>query len=155
MESAADHSQAVGRDGARLSVTKSDLVSIRNVALTDHSFIFATWLRGLRYGNRFFNEVDSEVFYKTYHKAIETILTLPTVTVKVACLKDEPDCILGYAVYAGSKLHWVHVKKEWRRIGVANSLLPPVFDTVTHWTSIGLSILKKRKGLKFNPFDLF
>lgn len=136
-----------------MSIVKGDLVAIRDAVADDHSFIFATWLRGLRYGNSFFREIDSEVYYKTYHNTIEALLLVATV--KVACLRDEPDCILGYAVYFGNKVHWTHVKKEWRRIGIAKSLLPPVFDTVTHLSATGQSILKKRKGLKFDPFNLF
>jgi hypothetical protein len=70
----------------------------------------------------------------------------------VACLKDDADTILGYSVIEGKRLHWVFVKRVWRKIGIGASLVPPFIDSVSHLTEIGKSILEKQKGVIFNPF---
>lgn len=135
-------------------MNKKDLIAIRDFQEADKDFIFATWLRGLRYGNSWFELIDSVIYYKVYHDAIDFILNNPKITIKVACLKDDPEVILGYTVYKGPRLDWVFVKKAWRKIGIAKSLIPKDISSVTHITNVGLSILKKHKNVRFNPFDI-
>jgi GNAT superfamily N-acetyltransferase len=132
---------------------KTDLVSVRNVDPDDCPFIYATWLRGLRHGNDFFNDIDQTAYFEEYHKVIAGILLRPNTIISVACLKDDPGIILGYSVRSSQALHWVFVKKAWRGIGIAKSLVPSEINTVTHLTRVGRSLLKK-KALKFNPFAL-
>lgn len=90
-----------------------------------------------------------------YHQVVEKLITDPRNTVKVACLKDDPEIILGYAIYNEFNLHWVFVKKSWREIGIAKNLVPSNVETVTHLTKVGLSILiQKYPRADFNPFNL-
>lgn len=72
-------------------------------------------------------------------------------SIKVACLKDSPDVILGYAVYEGHCLHWVQCKQAWRGIGIAKLLCPETITTVSHLTRLGKTLMFK-KNLVFNPF---
>jgi hypothetical protein len=134
-------------------VEKENLIAFRPGNLEDASFIFSTWLKGLRFGNDWYSLIDSKVYFSVYHKVIEGILSKPNVSVKVACLKEDPGVILGYAVYSGTRLDWCHVKKSWRNIGLARDLVPQNITTVSHLTSVGRSILKKREGVSFNPFN--
>lgn len=127
------------------------LIDVRDGVKADLSFILATWLRGLRFGNSWFLMIESDTYFNTYHRVVETILYRATTQIKVACLKDDPEVILGYAIYDSNALHWVFVKKAWRKIGVAGRLVPSDAKTVTHLTEVGKSIIKK-KGLAFNPF---
>ncbi len=135
-------------------MSKSDLVAVRDAVDSDRNFILATWLKGLRYGNDWFEAIDSKIYFDFYHKVIETILARPDAQVRVACLREDPDVILGYSVYAGNRLDWVFCKKEWRSIGIAKSLVPKEITMVSHLTSLGKSILRKHPELKFNPFAL-
>jgi hypothetical protein len=128
-----------------------DLIETRFANTSDVPFILATWLKGLRFGNGWFKLIDNKAYFKTYHGVIISLLSRPTVLVSVACLKEDPSVILGYAVVEGNKLHWCQVKKAWRGIGIAKSLVPKEVDTVTHLTDTGKSIFLK-KGLIFNPF---
>lgn len=134
-----------------MSVDKTNLVAIRNVNHSDRNFILATWLRGLRYGNEWYQQIESKAYFHIYHQVVNNLLNRPGVTVKVACLKDDPEVILGYSVSEGTRLHWVQVKSAWRNIGLANSLVSPEITTATHLTRVGKSILIK-KNLIFNPF---
>ena len=134
-------------------VGKEDLIAFRSGTLEDASFIFSTWLKGLRFGNDWCSLIDSKVYFSVYHKVIENILSKPNVSVKVACLKEDPGVILGYSVYSGTRLDWCHVKKSWRNIGLARDLVPTNIATVSHLTSVGRSILKKHQSVSFNPFN--
>jgi hypothetical protein len=137
-----------------MTIQKKDLVAVRDWVPGDRNFILSTWLKGLRYGNEWFEAIDSKVYFDFYHKVIETILAHPLTTVKVACLADDSDVILGYSVSTGPCLNWAFVKKEWRSIGIGRDLVSKEITTVTHLTSLGKSILRKHPELKFNPFAL-
>lgn len=138
-------------------MNKADLVTIRPYRPSDLNFILATWLRGLRYGNEFFGAIESDAYFKTYHAVIEAMLGRPDTKVSVACLKDDEEVILGYAVvHKGHILDWVHVKTPWRHIGLAKNLVSDMLliTTATHLTKTGANILKKYPGVVFNPFAI-
>lgn len=116
----------------------------------DLNFIYATWLRGLYYGNEWFNEINQHTFFQHYKHIVYRFLERSNSKINVACLKEDSDVILGYCVYEMPSLHWVHVKDAWRRIGIAKALIPPGITTVTHLTKMGKSI--KPKEWEFNPF---
>lgn len=136
------------------SIDRSQLVAIREGREADLPFIYSSWLKGLRYGNSWFNLIDQDIYFKTYHAVIDRLLNTPGVLVRVACLKDDADVILGFSVFSGTKLHWVFCKDRWRHIGLAKLLVPTNIDTVTHVTKTGVGLLEKRKHIKFNPFVL-
>lgn len=131
---------------------KGDLVTIRDLLPEDKNFIFATWLKGLRFGNDWYGLIDSKIYFRVYHEVIEGLMSRPNITVKVACLKEDPKVLLGYAVYSGPRLDWVHIKRSWRGIGLARDLIPTSITTVSHLTAAGRSILKKHEGIVFDPF---
>ncbi len=134
-------------------LNKDELVTFRMGTMDDAPFIFSTWLKGLRFGNDWYGLIESKAYFEVQHKLIEQILSKPNVTVRVACLKDEPNVILGYAVYAGSRVDWIHIKKSWRGIGLVKDLLPNNITTVSHLTAVGRTMMKKRGNLTFNPFN--
>ncbi len=132
-------------------MNKSELVTIREARPDDKSFIYSSWLKGLRFGNKWFEAIDQDTYFQRYHDVIEALLSRPDTSVKVACLVEDPDVILGYSVYTGQTVHFVFVKRAWRGIGIARSLVPPDLTTVTHLTDSGKAILIKHH-LKFDPF---
>lgn len=97
----------------------------------------------------YLGSIDQDAFMKGYHDHIERLLQSSTVS--VACLRSDPDVILGYSVSQPGILHWVFVKPDWRRLGIANNLIPKDTKTVTGFTRVG-EIIRKRKLFKFNPF---
>lgn len=135
---------------------KQDLVAIRDNTPEDLNFIFATFLRGLYYGAPLFSRIPKKIFMENYHNVISQLLLLPSVRVRVACLKDDPEVILGYAIGSvdDTRLHWVFVKQAWRKIGIAKSLVPASVTTVTHLTTLGDFLLGRKPEVIFNPFAL-
>lgn len=136
-----------------MTLNKSELVAVRDGVESDRSFIFATFLRGLFYGDSVFSEVPKSIFMTNYHKVIEHILNSPSTAVKVACLREDPEVILGYVILKpdSNAIVWAFCKKAWRGIGLIKSLIPDNITTITHATKSGISISKK-KGWIFNPF---
>jgi hypothetical protein len=134
-------------------MNKSDLIEIRSLLPEDKNFILATFLKGLYYGDSYYSEMKKSDFMLQYRDIVEEILNYSKDSARIACLKEDPNVILGYALInqENSILHFVFVKKSWRSIGIAKSLVPETVTTVTHLTKPGLSIMKS-KGLVFNPF---
>jgi hypothetical protein len=137
-----------------MSVNEKSLFTIRDYLPSDFNFIMATWLRGLYYGDSWFKLIPKDAFMENYHKILDAIMGLPGLTIKVACLKEDIDVIIGYVVYKGQTLHWAFTKSAWRKIGIAKSLVPTNITTVTHLTKVGLSLLRKNPQIVFNPFAL-
>lgn len=133
---------------------KLDLFMIRDFKESDKAFVLATWLRGLRYGNDWFEFIAAEPYFRLYQDVIESILKRTDVKTSVACLKDDEDVIVGYSVYRyPDRLDWVFVKNNWRKIGIAKSLVPSTITTVSHVTDQGRRIMEKKyPKLIFNPF---
>lgn len=129
-------------------MNKRDLIDYRQGLATDDPFIFSSWLNGLRYANDMFEQIDQEIYFKHYHQRIELILKRSEVN--IACLKDDPDVILGYSVVEPTILHWVFVKPAWRGIGLMRDLVPKDTKSVTHLTRVGLKI--KPTNVVYNPF---
>lgn len=130
-------------------MNKKDLIEIRSRDKDDYSFILATWLRGLYYGNDWFMRINKDVFMDNYKHVIAKVLEKPKINVNVACLKDEPSVILGYSVCEPATIHWVYVKRAWRNIGIGHDLIPLDTKTATHLTE-----RTYRSELEFNPFIL-
>ncbi len=136
---------------------KAELVAIRDFLPEDKNFIYASWLRGVYYGDSWLSLMSKDAFMGAYHKVIENLLESPGVQVKVACLKEDPEVILGYAVLSRVTpiLHFCFVKSAWRGIGIAKLLVPQDIKIVTNVTKSGLAIMRKYPGVSYNPLLIF
>lgn len=89
-------------------------VIIRSQQPTDHSFIYATYLR-----NRWFDKANTTTLKRAtwsslQHNRIENILNDQLVL--IACLDEDQDTILGYAFMDGSE-EFAYVKLSFRSGG--------------------------------------
>ncbi len=125
-------------------------ILVREPQPEDINFILSTMLKGLYYGSRFWSLVDQDAFFSNYEPFIKQMML--SNTIKVACLEEDPDVILGYSLFKQSNLHFIFVKKSYRKLGIAKLLYPKDTETVSHLTDMGDSI-RKKLNLKFNPFD--
>lgn len=137
------------------SLKKNDLIAIRDLEPEDYNFVYATWNKSYCFGNPSFRKIPQTDFYKYQSCVIRHLLTKPGVQKKVAVLKEDPDIILGYAFYEDDIAHYVFVKDDWRRIGIAKGLLPLGIQTITHSTIKLRKILEqKQKTLIFDPYQI-
>lgn len=132
------------------------LYDVRDYKHSDKSFILATFLRGLYYGDSWFSLIDKSVFMDNYKLIAEAIVDNPKTMIKIACLKEDPDVILGYSILSDNfkTVHWVYCKSAWRKQGIGRALTPAFPTVVTHLTSLGRSLMSKISTAKFNPFKL-
>lgn len=113
---------------------------------TDAGFIYATWRNALWFDDKR-DDSRAPAFYKDASRYIKILLSAPTTEVRLACLQDDPDQIVGYAVLSTTNLEWVYVKIDYRKQGVG-SMLTKGMQTVTKpRTKVGTAIAKE-KGLK-------
>jgi GNAT superfamily N-acetyltransferase len=128
-------------------------IVLRAAQATDKGFILNSWLVGNYWGNWFFNQMNQDLYFKVYTEVVSRLLFNPLTRVDVAALSDDPNMILGFAVYNGPTLHWIYVKKDYRSKGIANLLIKDKsIQFVTSTTKAGAAITKK-KNLIFNPFQ--
>jgi hypothetical protein len=130
------------------------LYNIRAFKEEDRSFIMATFLKGLYYGESHFSEIPKDIFMKAYHPYVSSMPASKNVLIKVACLPDDPDTVIGYSILTLDQetVIWVFVKGPWRQKGVAKSLLPNNPKYVGHLTKLGRMLLSKVNNPSFNPF---
>lgn len=124
-------------------------IVVRAANANDVPFILSTWLRGLRYGNDWFALIDKDAYFTKYAVVVDNLLRNSYVS--VACLASDPEVIVGYIVYDVGVLHWVYVKKAWRRLGLAKQLVPynPI-ERITHLTKLGQRLMPEH--WRFDPF---
>lgn len=127
-------------------------IAYRAVEETDLPFIYATWLRGQRFGNTYFEQIDQSVYYAKYADYIKMLLERPDVTVRIACLSDEPDVIIAYSVFSSTCVFWCHTKAAWRSKGIQKQMIPASIVCVNALTMPGNAI-RLKKNWHLNPWS--
>lgn len=132
------------------------LYSIRHATDDDRNFILKSFLLGTYYGDTWFSKIPKRIFMDNYKKVAEALFNKCKNSIRIACLPDEPDVILGYSILNSSStvLHFLYVKDRWRRKGIGRQLTPTSVTSVTHLTSLGETLIKKLVPEPlFNPFN--
>ncbi|MBU6278588.1 MAG: hypothetical protein KGN78_05035 [Actinomycetales bacterium] len=158
-------------------------MSERNYSIVEglgdaRSLIFATWLKSYQNSSLFAKGVPRETFFAQHHKVIERILE--RAEVRLAVLPDDPSVVFGWSVTepcqrisivdrdAGivrvtpeSVVHYVYVKPDFRRYGIAKALLAHVAGEpwrYSHSTYI-LRDLRENKVIPdtviYDPYEAF
>lgn len=119
----------------------------------DAALVYSTWRNSLWYDKKL-EQARADAFYRFMNKKIKKILSNPKTEVKVACLSDDPDLIIGYSVMTGSIIEWVYVKKDYRTKGVGRLLTKGFTLVAFPETRIGSSIVKlKSLKIKENKYE--
>ena len=113
---------------------------------TDEAMVYATWRNSLWFDQKR-DAKEANKFFRKASASIKKILKDPNVKVRIACLKEDLDMIVGYAVLTKSNVEWVYIKPEYRNKGIARALVKE-FETISRpETKIGKAIQNK-KNLK-------
>lgn len=86
-------------------------ISIRDHVKDDEPFLFSTYLKNNWYDKTNSTTLKKATWMSLQHKRLEKVLD--TQKVKIACLENDPDVILGYAFNDAGK-PFVYVKLAWR-----------------------------------------
>lgn len=139
---------------ASQKVNIDELCKVRDYKESDKAFVISTWLRGYYYGEKWVSEIPKEIFMLNYNIILNSLLNNKRISVKVACLAEDPDVILAYVAHSHDQkvIHWMFSKAAWRNIGLISKILPKEAVAVSHLTTLGRTLLKKHPQVKFNPF---
>jgi len=135
-------------------------IQIRPMTDKDVGFIVTSWLSSNRSSIQW---LDRGTYFQEYRVAI--FRTLKHAQVLVACKPDLQDLIYGWACAEPDRglLHYVFVKEENRRLGIARRLVCevvgdsslPVKLKPTHWTRDGAELMQQLELLDELRPDLF
>jgi GNAT superfamily N-acetyltransferase len=137
--------------------------TIRRVYPSDLDFIIDTWTRSYRERGKLCPYIIEGLFFHEHSNLIRQIFGRAETF--VACDKDDDEMIIGYIVAAPGMtdvLHYVYVKKAFRRMGVTRSLLEKVKQgemAVNTHENVPKGLLKliqdKYKSVSFNPYIFY
>jgi hypothetical protein len=132
-------------------------IDFRSGTPEDIPFIFSSWLKSYRKGSWGESHPIADRYFKLQHDVIEGIMR--DCRVVVACDPEDHAHLFGYIVFRPhdgySIIDWVYVKKPFRKLGIAATLLesPSARSSVTevsHLTDSG-EYLTRKYGFIFNP----
>jgi len=86
-------------------------IKIRDHVEGDHAFLFSTYLQNNWYDKTNSTTLKKDTWMSLQHKRLEKVIDRQKI--KIACLSDDPDVILGYAFQDGEK-PFSYVKLAWR-----------------------------------------
>jgi len=128
-------------------------VAIRDALSTDLDFIYNSWLKNYQATSYFAKRIPKQVFMEEHAKRIKKCLE--TAQVKIA----SPDefLIYGYLIASNDCIHYVYVRPEFSRFGIAKMLVQSLNlkqIEASHWTPPMNEISKKHKII-YNPYRFF
>lgn len=140
------------------------MFTVRNGRPEDEACVFATWLNSYKHGSPFCRRVPDGIYFAQHHAVIERLLKRSVV--RVATIPEDDDVILGWACYepaiedggftVPAIIHYVYVKPDFRKAGVAQKLLGGVSMVGAMYTHdvfmLHGPLAGKVKRLLFNPY---
>jgi hypothetical protein len=127
-------------------------VALRSGGPSDAGFIFDSWLNSFRDYNPEAREVPKRIYFEMHRALLRELLERANVV--VACGRETPEVILGWAAFEADSLHYLYVKSLYRGFDVTALLLEAVPSSCrwfTHRTP-KLQRVAAQRGLTFNPY---
>lgn len=109
---------------------------------SDHAFLYSTWRNALWYSEKREQKLADQ-FYKEASERISSLLKLRNIKIRMACLNEDPDMLLGWAVMQDDHLYFAYVKIDYRRKGIGNLLVRGFTTFSPPETKIGKSLAEK------------
>lgn len=138
-----------------------DDIILRDGLPSDRNFIFKTILQHYRHASPHNKDIPDNIYYDCHHLLISKVMRQPGNIVRVAALKEDPEVLFGFlwGNIDPETVHYVYVKKAFRRMGMARMMYESLFDDdadvyITHWTREAAFLYEKNDNLVFNPYLL-
>lgn len=128
---------------------------LRDGVDTDLGFVKDSWRGTFHLGGYGAQDAEREHYHEEMTRLFERLFKRDRsrVRIRVACDPKDQDSILGFAVTSGDELHFVYVRQDFRKLGVARALLEDLgVKKFTFATRSGVVRLKPReRGWAFTP----
>lgn len=134
-------------------------IKIREFKEADTNFILSTWIRSY-YSNGTGYRERMGVFHKGMETLIKGKYENRSIIPLVACLDEDEDAILGFAVFGTDyTLHYVCTKETYKRMGICKMLLSHMYKSrkdivASHWT-LDIKFIRKMYNVEYNRFKFF
>jgi GNAT superfamily N-acetyltransferase len=132
-----------------------DEVKIRRYnARSDFGHIIKSWMFGFLYSGSYAKGVPSLLYKAEHGRLIEHTIAECYQTIKVACDPEHEDQILGFLIGSPGILHYICVKKVYRRFGVGRYLIEAGFkneETSYHTHETAMTHYLGLKSI-YNPY---
>ncbi len=107
------------------------MIHLRDATEQDLPFLIDSWVRSCKTGSKHSKrQVVREQLYD--------------LGASVACWTEDPELIIGWRCSADRILHYVYVKRDYRREGVARLLLGGLLDTAVIYTHPTTRALRRK-----------
>lgn len=121
---------------------------LRDRTQKDLGLIYSSWMNIYRDGGKVHPAINQRLHHD-HHAVVEELLE--TGECRVLCSAQDPDLIVGFAVFSGDCLHWVGVKKVYWRMSAARMLLAGLpLARCSHMTDRGSRLLHKFGELRYD-----
>jgi hypothetical protein len=97
-----------------------EAIKIRELRPEDESFIYSTWLKSFK-NSKYTGPIPNHLYWPFYSEVIKYLLG--RCKTLVACNPENEKQVFGYIVYEDENIiHWVYVKRDFRRWGIGKKL---------------------------------
>lgn len=94
------------------------MITIRSIRPTDEAFIYSTYLKNNWHSPKNDTTLRKETWMRVQHGRLEGLFVNAPEEVKVACLSEDEDTILGYKLQ-----QFTYIRPAWRKVAKIEELL--------------------------------
>ena len=132
-------------------------VFVRRADADDAAFVFSYWLRDYFERSRFAKGISKGLFMQLHHLLLERIIARSTIW--IACDPEMPAIAYGFICSEADTLHYLYVKRRFRRMGIGGLLLTAAGMSAgpkdfTHLTDEGVGLRRKFPLAEYNPYKV-
>lgn len=126
------------------------MIFVRAMTAADRPFVFGTWLASYQQALDV-RGVRPDTYKAGMTARIAALLARGRTVVAVETAA--PTAGLGWCCSEGDTVHFVYVKRDARRHGVATAMLPPEARAYSHRTYL-VQHLRRAATMQFDPFAI-
>jgi hypothetical protein len=112
--------------------------------VSDAPLIYSTWRNSIWFDEKR-DAKQSDMFFRKLTQKIKNILNNTYCNVRIACLKEDKEIIVGYSVFIDHNLEWIYVKEAFRKKGIGLALTRNLQTISSPQTKIGKAIALKKE----------
>jgi len=101
-------------------IEEDNLLIERPMRAHDTDFVFSSWLRSYRLVPGV-KQLEKTVYFEGQERVISKILARSSTKMLVSA--SDPDTVIAWMTYQNHWIHYLYVKKEFRRMQLANRLV--------------------------------
>lgn len=94
------------------------MIKVRSMSKEDEPFIFATYLKNNWYSGKLSTTLKKDTWMRVQHGRLEALFANAPEQVKVVCLEEDHNTILGYRLQ-----DFIYIRPQWRSIANIEGML--------------------------------